>query len=514
MIEQFFNQTFRVGFAIILAVFLISIGAYTFDIALPILLFFTLVLCVITARNPTQGLFGVFLELFSNPHGHLIFWDGVSLPISLRMAVFVGFFVGYVIFLIRTKSLPNILLSTSFFLLPLLLAILLGFTNGLLFQNPMDAFKDGNAYFFLLYAIPILGHTFSSNDRKQFLQILSAGAVWNIVASFGILYLFTHFDESVLRTSYVFLRDIRLAEITNIGSGVYRVFIQSQFFVVVFGSLLVPVLLQVVYARDRLFTSISLGSVIATLILSLSRSFWIGVLLSLIVLFALLIRSKLSPSIWRQTGPYLFFSFVFSILLVVAVSFFPFPTQRLGVGDLTDAFSKRASTDVAISSRWKLLNPMRAAIGERPIVGHGFGASISFVSDDPRVREMRPDGVWTTSSMEWGWFELWLKMGILGPVSFLFLLGYLVHQLSYYLKTDHRWIVVGFISSLIFLYVTHAFSPYLNHPIGLGFLLFVLLFISPRPVHISIEERLRASVHIQTKMPKPSSVVSLQVGEE
>jgi hypothetical protein len=514
VIDQFFGKTFWVGLTIMVALFLVSIGAYAFHISLPVLLLVIFILIMLTVKNPTFGLFGVFLELFSNPHGHLIFWDDAGFLVSLRMAVFIGFFIGYTIFLIRTKS--RVPLSPFSSLFPLLLAILIGFTSGFLFQDPIRAFTDGNAYFFLLYAIPILGHAYSSKDRSAFFQILAAGAIWNMIISFGILYLFTHFNETFLQTSYVFLRDVRLAEITNIGRGFYRVFIQSQFFVIVFGTLLIPLYVQLAEKRDRILISVLLGGVISTLLLSLSRSFWIGVGACLIVFMVLLIRSQIgrdNHGFFNRVS-FLFLSVLFSILFIAIVIFFPFPTQKLGAGDLADVFSKRAQTDVAISSRWKLIDPMSQAIREHPFIGNGFGASVSFVSDDPRVREMYPDGVWSTSSMEWGWLELWLKMGILGPISFLILFGFLLRQLFGYLKTDRAWIGIGFISSLIFLYVTNAFSPYLNHPIGLGFLLFVFLFLSYQPLNVSIEARIRALPHIQKEMPEPASALSLQAEEK
>ncbi len=514
MIQQFFGKTFWIGLAIVVVVFLISIVAYVSDASLSLLVLFALAILVVTAKNPTHGLLGVFLELFSNPHGHLIFWDGGGFPISLRMAVFVGFFAGYLVFLLRTKTVPHLSYSSSLFLLPLILAILIGFVNGLFHHGWLSAFNDGNAYLFLLYAIPILGHTYSLKNRLAFFQILAAGAIWNVIVSLAILYLFTHFDESVLRSSYVFLRDIRLAEITNIGSGFYRIFIQSQFFVIVFGSLLIPLCLHITKKQERLWTAVLLGGVVSTLLLSLSRSFWVGVGAAFIVLMGLLIWSKIQSSQWRHNAPFYLLSLFFGVLFIVFTSLFPFPTQRLGVGDLADAFSKRTETDLAVSSRWRLLGPMNEAIFKHPVFGNGFGASVSFVTDDPRVREIHPDGVWSTSSMEWGWFELWLKMGILGPISFLLLFGYLVCQLFGYLKTDQRWIGIGLISSLIFLYVTHAFSPYLNHPIGLGFLLFVFFFLFDQKPNVVIEERFPVRAHIQKETPVPASALSLQAEEK
>jgi hypothetical protein len=45
---------------------------------------------------------------------------------------------------------------------------------------------------------------------------------------------------------------------------------------------------------------------------------------------------------------------------------------------------------------------------------------------------------------------------------------------------DRAWLGVGLIASLVMLYVTHIFSPYLNHPLGIGFLLFLVPFMQTK----------------------------------
>jgi len=80
-------------------------------------------------------------------------------------------------------------------------------------------------------------------------------------------------------------------------------------------------------------------------------------------------------------------------------------------------------------------------------------------------------------AMEWGWLELWLKMGVLGPLAFIFIAYELIRRLWSYKSTDLAWLGYALISIVVFLYATHVFSPYLNHPIGLGLLLFVIPFL-------------------------------------
>lgn len=509
MSEQFFGKTFFWSLAIVFGLFLLAIASSLFDLAFPVLLILGTIVGVACAKHPTFGLMAVFLELLSNPHGHLISTEN-PIPFSLRMAVFVGFFAGYGIYLIRTKTLPHINRFFFLLLLPLVAAVLIGFLRGVILEDFSAAFQDGNAYLYLLYAIPILSADWQSSQRRQFLQVFAAGAVWNIFMSLGILYVFTHFGEDVLRTMYVFLRDRRLAEITNVGAGVYRVFMQSQFFVMGFGALLIPLFLQRYPAKDLRLIAILLSGVIATMLLSLSRSFWVGMIVACVALFFLLMRNRYGLRAWKSLILHAVFSIVGAVALIVLVTLFPFPSQRVDGRDLAEALRLRTEADVAISSRWMLLEPMRQAIMEYPILGNGFGSSVSSVTDDPRVREIHPDGVWTTSSMEWGWLELWLKMGIIGPLAFLFLFVMIVRQFFLQKKSDTVWIGTGLIVGLVFLYATHAFSPYLNHPIGLGFILFTLFFLPDSPTSLEDPVKTQEALNTPQETRLPASALSPQ----
>jgi len=483
---------------------LVAIFAYRFDAGLFPLAFAAVFTAVLAAREPSLGLAAVFGELFSNPHGHLFFFDDLAIPVSLRMAVFIGFFVGWAVFFIRTGTLPHLHAWRFAPLIPLTLAILIGFTVGLASQPTLDAFKDGNAYLYLLYAFPILTTEWTSARKHQLLQLFAAGAVWNLLLTLVILYVFTHFDEGILRSSYVFLRDIRLAEITNLGNGTHRIFIQSQFFTLALGALLLA--FMSFSHRKIVPASVALGSVIAVILLSLSRSFWIGIAAAFLVLLILLARSGVRA--WFPLALRTFLGGVFAIILILVVALFPLPSQRLGGGELADALRRRSETDVAVSSRWALIPPMKNAIAEHPVFGSGFGQRVSFITDDPRARELRPDGVWSTYAMEWGWLELWLKMGILGPLGFLFLFVSLVVQLLKQ-NTHQAWVGIGLVSGLVFLYATHAFSPYLNHPIGLGFLLFTMAFL-PTPAHPIPQTAVPTGLPLLKQTRAPSSAVSLQ----
>ncbi len=509
--DQFFGKTFRLSLVILIGLFLLAIVASVFQWSFPILLFIGLLMTILTAQNPMRGIAGVFLELLSNPHGYLISTN-IFVPLSLRMTVFIGFFLGYLLYLIRVKTLPRFSFSQILVILPLTTAVILGMIRGILLQNPLDAFQDGNAYFFLLYAIPIFSLSWKSSDKLRILQIFAAGAIGNVLASLGILYVFSHFEVGFLRIAYVFLRDVRFAEITDLGMGVYRVFLQSQFFVFAFSALLIPFFFSLSSRKERFHFVLVLGSLLTVFLLSLSRSFWVGMSVATLALVALLLRTRFTKAVWRSFLAHGLLSAILAVFLILFVTVFPFPTQRLGARDLASAFKMRTQEDVAIFSRWKLLDPMRSTVNEHVLLGSGFGTTISFVSDDPRVREINPDGFWSTYAMEWGWLELWIKMGILGPLSFLFCFFWIVKRFLQEPKTEHGWIGIGLVSGLVFLFATHFFSPYLNHPIGLGYILLTIIFL-PEPASKLSRVLNPATTRTLQQTQAPASLSSLRAEE-
>ena len=164
--------------------------------------------------------------------------------------------------------------------------------------------------------------------------------------------------------------------------------------------------------------------------------------------------------------------------LAVATVIFPFPAQP----SIQDAafYSTSADTDreVAVSSRWSLLGPMMDDIWTSPVLGSGFGHEVTYTSDDPRIRSVYEDGVVTTYRFEWGYQDLWLKLGLLGLIAFAWYAVVMVIGTKFTMKNHgHGWLVLGLGGGLIALFISNIFSPYLNHPIGLAYMIFVVPFI-------------------------------------
>ncbi|MBI4438058.1 O-antigen ligase family protein [Candidatus Uhrbacteria bacterium] len=474
--NQFFGRTFWTALGVSALLYALALVAYGSSLSVALLLTLALGTAILSYVRLERGLFLVFIELFSNPHGALITSELDGFSVSLRMALFAGVMVGWFIGWTTKRHRLNLTDGRARPFVLLGLAVTLGFVVGLIQREAVTVFRDGNAYLYLLYLLPILSVSWNARLRGELLQLLASGALWVSGLSLALLYVFTHFSPDVLLPTYAFFRDSRVAEITNLG-GVYRVFIQSQVFTIIFGLVLLSFS---VFARNRRGLVLLSSLPIATALLALSRSFWIGIAVSLACMTVLL---------WQQLRPKVrhllhvagssLSAVLLSIVLIALVVLFPLPAQDLTGYDLALALKERTANedDVAVRSRWQLLAPMVESVLHSPLTGQGFGASVTFITDDPRVREIRPDGTWTTSSMEWGWLELWLKMGILGPAAFLYAAYELLKRLRGYQWTDQAWLFTALMSSLVFVFVTHFFSPYLNHPIGLGFLLFLVPFL-------------------------------------
>jgi len=486
MFDQFFGKPFWTTLAWLAGAFAISIAVFPFPIASGIALAVSMAaILAVSWKRPELGLLIAFAELFANSHGHLIAYDVGGFSFSSRMAVFVAVMAAWTISLASRRTRLSLRDSRLTIFVPLLVAVTVGFVIGFILHDPTTAFKDGNAYLYLAYLFPVLSVEWDATKKRLLLQVLAASAAWVTIVTLGLLYVFTHFPEWMLGATYQFIRDTRTGELTKMAGNIFRVFLQAQFSVIAFAFVLMPFLfLRDVPKRAYRIVTLLLVAVAAVVIISLSRSFWIGIIAGAFAFVALKIVDGWPGA--KVTGKAIAATVIATVGaggLLVGIVLFPLPYKVGRVGDLTGLVSSRTTdvSDVAISSRWNLLPPLMDQIKEHVALGSGFGQEITFVTDDPRARAINPDGTWTTYALEWGWLELWLKMGLLGPLAFAFLFAGLVRGLWPMMRTSQSWIPVALISSLAMLYATHTFSPYLNHPIGLGLLLFVVPFLNQKP---------------------------------
>lgn len=436
-----------------------------------------LMMLVLAYKRPSLGMAFLFLELLIGskgaltkiPHGYDV--DG---GISLRIVLTTMFFAGWGIQIINrwrksfTEAKQDIQrwINGRWSWLALFLLVGWGIVRGLWLKNPF-LWQDANAWGFLVLLFPVIDIAKRDGERllRYALQAAIAGLIWLPLKVLGLLYIFSH-GLSISEPIYLWLRRTGVGEATWITGNLFRLFLQSQVYAVMallFGaSWLLNEEQASINKEPTKKASIIVTLSFSSLAISLSRSLSIGLVLGgLFLLFA-----SYASGLWKRLAK-LFFLAVAGLLVLIAVIRFPLPPVQQG--SLATLFSSRTSTeDVASRSRWNLLPVMWAKIQTTPVLGSGFGATVTYTSQDPRVVQAT-GGTYTTYAFEWGWLEHWIKLGLLGIPIMVWLLVSIVKK-SWNVEAP-LWIRLSFISAVIALGALHFFTPYLNHPLGFGILL-------------------------------------------
>lgn len=483
MRDQFIGKPFWLTLGLLALVFGVSIVVFKTAFVLPVMLVLMIATFCIAVWRLEYGLAIAFAELFANSHGHLLTADVHGFPLSLRVAVFLSVMSAWVVLIGLRKIRFTFTDARLTPFLVLACAVMLGFVQGFLRNDHGNAFDDGNAYVLVAYILPILSVSWDATKQRLLLQVFAAAATWICILTIGLVFIFSHVHEALLVSTYKFIRDTRTGELTKMDVGYFRVFIQAQLSVAAMALILSAWTWVNKNRRGWVWLSSVLALCDAIMIASLSRSFWFGLLTGLVVelvLFFISTKPK-GRDFVRPTVVHIA-AMISGMILFVGILAFPLPETLsrfpLNIFEIGKSRSGLGSDDAAVSSRKALLDPMLNEIKDHPLLGQGFGTEIRYATSDPRMLSMfSKDGkTITTYAFEWGWLELWLKVGIPGLIAFVWLFIASVKGLAPYLRGEQRWLGIGFIAVLAMLYVTHIFSPYLNHPLGLGLLLFVVPF--------------------------------------
>lgn len=388
--------------------------------------------------------------------------------LSLRLVIFIIIFLYAVLYWFWHK--PQLKIKQHKVLWNLyiiwLAIILLGVLNA--YWHHIDFYKiffDANAYLYWLY-LPIAYQFYDSSYWPKLLNAIGLIAIYIATKTLIIFSIFSQFNDQWLDIFYKWLRDTRWAEITPLGNNFYRVFSQSQIFV-----LLVFLSLWLKQITDfKNYKNLLLIIILATaLLLSLSRSFWLGGAIAF-VLMLILARFNFVFSI-RLLFKQIFIVFVISMSLSMLL----YNVPKFN-GDSIFQFSHSQSAAQSASSRQALWSPLLQAIKSEPILGYGFGKEISYYSSDPRIKnENNPSGEYSTYALEWGWLEFALKFGLVGLIFISFCLALVLWRSYVIIKQSLNNIFI--LASIVALSCVHFFSPYLNHPLGIGWLIIVIVYL-------------------------------------
>ncbi|MBP9869244.1 O-antigen ligase family protein [Patescibacteria group bacterium] len=429
------------------------------------------IMALVAIRRPEIGLAALLAELAIGSKGALLkipegaeVDGGTSLRIVLTFAFLVGWFVNYLQSKPRWKEIRSFP-KERWAWIALGGIVFWGTVRGATLHNAFFM-SDANAWVYLILLVPVVD--IATRNREKLIEqgwaALAAALLWLPIKTLALLYVWSHTIKSLSHPLYLWVRRTGVGEVTLVTGNLFRVFIQSQIYALVgfFGILLAP--------KDFFWSALGkwliIGSAVS-LMIGLSRSLWIGLAFGGLVLLGLVWKTQGKKEILPVFGRGIFAVLVAGIIIGQLISF---PLPRIEAGSLKTLFGSRVGTgDAAAESRWNLLPILVNKIKEAPILGSGFGASVTYASKDPRILAQNPNGMYTTYAFEWGWLEHWIKFGILGIPIMLWVLISLGRRV--WISEAPLNFRIAFVATFVGLAALHVFTPYLNHPLGFGVLL-------------------------------------------
>jgi O-antigen ligase len=466
------NNLFSRWLTIFIILELLSALAWRFhNLAWVVLLFIGLTTLFFLFKKPIYSLYLPLAEIFWGSLGHSFDYNFLNTRLLIFILIILVFVIKNLslnkikkLKILRDKTLFRVYLFLIFLII---ISIISGYYNT---YNIKKVFLDANAYFYLLY-LPIWYEVYDKKYLKNIFDILKAAALVIAVKTLILLNIFSQDYKFLdIQSIYKWVRDTRTGEITPFKDSFFRIFMQSQFYLILTWFWLFLKQLKDFKNKNN-FLLISLIS--AALLVSLSRSFWLGAIVGLVFIMVNIFiyqKKQISLHIFLALGAIAIFA-----ILIVQV-FYNIPIYKN-----INIFTQRSASisEPAADTRAQLWGPMWQTIFERPIIGHGFGKEIRFKSSDPRIKNIdNPEGWTSTYAFEWGWMDQLVKGGALLVLVLLTWITQLYYRAYSKLVEDPVFSLVS-MATLTSLLIIHIFTPYINHPLGLSFLILFSIIFSP-----------------------------------
>lgn len=438
-------------------------------------LFFGLILVItliVSLIKLEYGLYILLAELFIGSKGYLFYLDLGGWQISIRIGIFLVVLSVwlYHLFNRRANQFFNLQNHFLFFYLALGLFVIIGLANGFAQHSFNDVFFDFNGWLYFAVAPLFFSAIASAKVIRHILSTLLAAASYLAIKTLFLLVIFAHQLTLPLAMIYRWVRNSGVGEITFVSGNFYRIFFQSHLFVLIALLIVLAIILfipKINFKRAEKNWLYFLSFLFSTAVISsLSRSFWLGLIGAFICLFTIYVfQDKI-----RIIGLFKIFSIIL-IVLVLEVGFLNLLTFNFTALPLEERFTD-LTQEAAGASRLAQLEPLFSAIKKQPILGAGFGQTLTYQSLDPRIKRLSPEGSYTTYAFEWGYLDIWLKIGLFGLLSYFSLLGKVIYEVKEFFKAplETKVLALSVVCGLIAVIVTSIFSPYLNHPLGIGYL--------------------------------------------
>lgn len=441
---------------------------------------------LVTYKSFETGIYIAITELLIGSQGYLFYYDLGTFKISIRIGIFLILCLFFLYNVYKTRKIKFFEYSLKKYYIFFGILILWGIIAALIYKQPLkNIFLDVNAYFYFFYIVIFLQGITTKKHLQKILQISIASLITLTLHSLALLYIFSHTIVPWMRPLYKWTRDNRIGEIVRpfIESNFHRIFFQHQIYAIL--GFIILTTLFFLYKEIRQNKKAYIGILVldatclSVTLLSFSRSFWVGMLLSGIIILGFII-AKYKKHFKNYLRIFIeSIGIIILALLLIFISInFPYPSQ--GYISSGDVFKNRLNftDEAAISSRWSLLPVLTNEASNHLILGQGFGKEITYQAKDPRIlTEKNPQGWYTTYAFEWGYLDIILKIGLLGLGVYLYLLRKIFDQGWHVYKKlaqgYEKYTILGLLIAFIGLLIIHVFTPYINHPLGIGYIVLI-----------------------------------------
>ena len=299
-----------------------------------------------TVFRPEWGLLVLGLELIVGSKGGLFRWQGDlqgNGGVSIRILLFIAVLLAWMVYAIRFRTWQHWPLYVQGRKKYLALAALVGyaFLRGIALKQPFVV-ADANAWGMWLLLLPVIDIAYHRAEALKQLAwpVLRAALLWVPIKTLFLFYYFSHsFSPGAIETVYLWVRRTGVGEITRASGSAFRIFFQSHIYAL--GVVLFLWLKRGIgrtWSRSEwVLVSLSL----AEILVSLSRSLWIGMFVGVIGLFLwALVRSR--RHVWTLLQAMVISGLV-AITLTAGLLWVPLPPSdasltslirtRVGAGD-------------------------------------------------------------------------------------------------------------------------------------------------------------------------------------
>ncbi|MFH0804845.1 MAG: hypothetical protein V1916_01470, partial [Patescibacteria group bacterium] len=195
------------GVAVAEAVSYVGFRFHTFQlIAFAAVAIATLILSLWRLR---YAFYVVCAELIVGSFGYLLWWQVGDFRISIRLAMFLAIFTGWVVFATRNRRFDfqqsGLWKPFLFFLASIVLGVLIGYVRG---NDLTNIFFDVNGYLYFGLLFVAAAVVTNWNRIAAVLQVLAAAALMTSMKTVWLLYYFSHQqNENSFRLMYRWVRD-------------------------------------------------------------------------------------------------------------------------------------------------------------------------------------------------------------------------------------------------------------------------------------------------------------------